>query len=1528
MLATLAFGIALFSAATAAEIMPNFATVPTGWTVDRYQPASFSNVGTFQGQPNVLGIGIDATTSSVNRPLGQQGTFYNTQGRAYEFSPVVGPNNRMTAFLYIPASWAVVANGDVRSDMWGVLVDGSNVVTTYPIIGFTNYNGSPRFRVFDGDVGPDGWVNLAATVNYDAWNKFSIELVPGAVNFYANGTLVYTDSVIQGGVAIKSVIMQAYNFDHPTLSPAATTIAPYTAHWSNGLTTVVDDDGAGTAANCDAVDPASTTIADAYSVAAPGDTVTVCPGTYANASTINLNKANTTITWAGTTKPVIQSPNAPANLFSISASGVTLSNLEIQKTDPHSPSEHNLIAVGGNNFTASNNLIYGPNPGGTWSAVNLYSRAFVISALTGTLITNNVIHTFRQPGYMSGGVGTGGTISNNQVSGTRGWVVEGGDYLFTGNSWGEPQNQGCDIALLGTIIPANQTFYLPLLTLSSTNDNAFICQQFGAMENGRATGYVDDSAGGGGNGSDNANYQTINGGVAGTLIGGTVQVAGGTYNEDVVIGKTVKVLGAGAVSTTVSGPIGGNGMTVQVLGSNVEFSGFTVTRAGNNSTDWNDPGLNFAGLQIQGAQTGALVHDNNFTGNRSAIDVNNSSGHTFRNNVIDNNHTGVIFRNQTDNMTFVENTVTNNRTVGVLFLDASGGTNSPVQTAANCTFFNNNFSGNWYGGIVDRQSGGSLPVPGTTNLKNFSGNWYGTNAPVVTIANSAEPPYGLALCPAGYPGCTATNPGGAPDIAGPASANFDYSPFMNDGTDTNVETVLNRGTYGFQGSFNSLSLSATSAQVGAISKIQEGVDLVNAGGTLNIPNGTYPGDVDVNKALTIQGTFTVGGSFTTSAAGVVVKPGTSPGIITSGNLTFGPGTDVDIELNGVVPGSNHDQFDVTGTVLIAPAVDLNISVGYVPGAGHSYTIINNDGVDPVGGAFFGLPDGTVFFVGPYSFQIDYNGGDGNDVVISAVANCNAVSIPTNITTLTGVNVNVPVNVDDTTGNGLLSTDFTLTYNPAVITTPVVSLGTVTAGSVLTVNYVGPGTMVVSIFQATPWTGAGTLANIQFSVVGLPGTSSPVAFSAFKFNEGTPCSSASNGLVTVISGTITGTVTYGNVVDLPAAPRYIPDVTLSAVGSVNTSALTPPAPTSNGMYTLSGMGAGPYTVTPSKVGGVVNFLGGGQTITSFDSAMIARHVVGFTTPTPILPFTAAQIAAADVSGTGGVTSFDAALIARWVAGLPGFGNTATWVFTPTNRAYANVNTDQTGQDYTAILMGDATGNYHQGLMPARPAPLTDKEAIVTSVPKMTAQSGDIVTVPVTISDTTDRWVNSYQFELTYDADLLEPAAQPVDVAGTLSESYVATVNAVEPGRLVVVMFGVNPLSGAGNLINLRFNVIGRSGVTEIGWNNMLLNEGNPRAAVVAGQIRVMPDVDEEDQPVIGGRILTANGQAVTGAVVTATDTSGKVRTVVSNVDGVFRIRGIEPGQSYTLTVQARQYAFSPITVSAGNRLTITDLIAQP
>jgi hypothetical protein len=211
----------------ATELMPDFANVPTGWITDRYDPHSFSNVGTYQGRSNVLGIEITSAEGFYNRPSGYQSTFYNTQGRQHAISG--GSGSTISADLYIPASWGDAANGNVRTDMWGVMTDGTSV-SGYPIIGFTNYGGAARYRAWEDDAG--FWVNLATPVAYDAWTSFSINFTGSSYVFSINNTPVFTDTTISGTTGFQAVIMQAYNFyGDPSLTGANP--IDYTAHWSN-----------------------------------------------------------------------------------------------------------------------------------------------------------------------------------------------------------------------------------------------------------------------------------------------------------------------------------------------------------------------------------------------------------------------------------------------------------------------------------------------------------------------------------------------------------------------------------------------------------------------------------------------------------------------------------------------------------------------------------------------------------------------------------------------------------------------------------------------------------------------------------------------------------------------------------------------------------------------------------------------------------------------------------------------------------------------------------------------------------------------------------------------------------------------------------------------------------------------------------------------------------------------------------------------------------------------------------------------
>jgi hypothetical protein len=49
-----------------------------------------------------------------------------------------------------------------------------------------------------------------------------------------------------------------------------------------------------------------------------------------------------------------------------------------------------------------------------------------------------------------------------------------------------------------------------------------------------------------------------------------------------------------------------------------------------------------------------------------------------------------------------------------------------------------------------------------------------------------------------------------------------------------------------------------------------------------------------------------------------------------------------------------------------------------------FSVISNTGPSPISGTFANLPDGSTFTVGNNTFQVSYEGGDGNDLTLTVV----------------------------------------------------------------------------------------------------------------------------------------------------------------------------------------------------------------------------------------------------------------------------------------------------------------------------------------------------------------------------------------------------------------------------------------------------------------------------------------------------------------------------------------------------------------
>ncbi|MFH2126841.1 MAG: VCBS repeat-containing protein, partial [Pseudomonadota bacterium] len=108
--------------------------------------------------------------------------------------------------------------------------------------------------------------------------------------------------------------------------------------------------------------------------------------------------------------------------------------------------------------------------------------------------------------------------------------------------------------------------------------------------------------------------------------------------------------------------------------------------------------------------------------------------------------------------------------------------------------------------------------------------------------------------------------------------------------------------------------------------------------------------------------------------------GASPGLITLGNFNLTGA--LNQEIDGDAPGSEYDQVVATGGVTLSG--NLNLAATHMPTIGDTYIIIDKTSAGPVSGEFAGLAQGSTINSGGNTYQISYSGGDGNDVVLTAL----------------------------------------------------------------------------------------------------------------------------------------------------------------------------------------------------------------------------------------------------------------------------------------------------------------------------------------------------------------------------------------------------------------------------------------------------------------------------------------------------------------------------------------------------------------
>lgn len=155
-------------------------------------------------------------------------------------------------------------------------------------------------------------------------------------------------------------------------------------------------------------------------------------------------------------------------------------------------------------------------------------------------------------------------------------------------------------------------------------------------------------------------------------------------------------------------------------------------------------------------------------------------------------------------------------------------------------------------------------------------------------------------------------------------------------------------------------------------------------------------------------------------------------------------------------------------------------------------------------------------------------------------------------------------------------------------------------------------------------------------------------------------------------TISGTVSYCS----RPIPGPVPNVILTLSGSLSGSTLSD----DSGNYLFSALpSGGNYSITPSKT----PLTPTSPAINTVDVVAIQRHflVVG-------APLSGCRLVAADVDRNSLVNTIDVVAVQRFFLGFTnGIANTGRYNFTPPNRSYSEIITDQTGQNYDTLVFGD-------------------------------------------------------------------------------------------------------------------------------------------------------------------------------------------------------------------------------------------------
>ncbi|MBA4852001.1 right-handed parallel beta-helix repeat-containing protein, partial [Emticicia sp. BO119] len=421
---------------------------------------------------------------------------------------------------------------------------------------------------------------------------------------------------------------------------------------------------------------------------------------------------------------------------------------------------------------------------------------------------------------------------------------------------------------------------------------------------------------------------------AATVNGDVIEVAEGTYNENVTINKEITVQGVSTAAIIKAPYNNGTADAVLIVNNNVTLKNLTITRDyGTTVEEWYactvNQGINFnsrSNVRLEGL----LVK-----GNRNGIYCANSPNATIINCTIEDNRTGIQFTHNVSGLVMTNNIIRNNFTHGIVFnLDTS-----PIN-AANAKIQNNFIAGNWFSQLNFQRNAHPTNAGDYTGAS-FGCNWFGASTVGINAVSAGEPGY-ADQSPSQFGG---TNPnvsatdryimGTQAEAAGVPT----HLPVLEEGTDT-------KDAVGFQPVPSNCTPIVNTTRNTYFATIQAAINDATtiAGDTIEISSGLYNQQVLVNKRLVIKGT---------GATKPEINFSGTPGLASS-RLTAFEVTSPDVTIEGL-----RFKVDLTkiGSAILASASDID-----------NLTVKDNDFVPYRSGAYgpsYGLRNAISINYGTY-----------------------------------------------------------------------------------------------------------------------------------------------------------------------------------------------------------------------------------------------------------------------------------------------------------------------------------------------------------------------------------------------------------------------------------------------------------------------------------------------------------------------------------------------------------------------------------